>query len=108
LQFGSGKPVFPAFLWSVLIAVAITLSVQAFHTLNCPKLMSLFFGLFGTVLLASAFSPNSQVPLQGDVWEWIRWFFKPQGATPLNYNRPAYHVALISLAISFVVGALSK
>ncbi len=108
MQFGNGKPLLPAFLWSALIAITVALGVHVFHTLEYLKPLALFFGLFGTILLASAFSPNGQVPPQGSFCSRIRWFFKPQGAMPLNYNRPAYHIALISLAISFIIGAMSN
>ena len=105
MQFGHGKSFLPAFIWSGLLAACVTLAVCTFGEIPGSRAMTLLLGLYGTFLLASAFSPQGHVPPQGGLFNRVKWFFTPQGATALHYNRPAYHVALVLLALSFIVGA---
>lgn len=105
VQFGEGKHFLPAFMKSAVLAAVMTLAVYGFGEIACRKAVTLFFGLYGTFLLASAFSPQGHVPPQGNLFDRARWFFTPQGATPMHYNRPAYHIALVLLALSFITGA---
>ncbi|KFO68276.1 hypothetical protein ER57_05225 [Smithella sp. SCADC] len=105
MQFGKGKSLLPAFIFSGLIALSVVLIVNYFHPLNGRKFLALLSGLYGTVLLASAFSPQGEVPPQGNIWQRIAWFFIPQGALAVHFNRPAYHIALLLIFISFVLSA---
>lgn len=106
VQFGDAKPFLPAFIWSSLLALFITFGVCSYRAINYQKAFTLFFGLLGTFLLASAFSPQGQLPPQGNIGKRIKWFFQPQRAIPLNYNRPAYYIALICIGLSFIINVL--
>jgi hypothetical protein len=108
MQFGSGKTFLPTFIISALIAAVVSFLVCLFRPLTYQQVSALFSGLYGTALLASAFSPHGLVPPQGSWLRKIQWFFTPQGATPLYYNRPAYYIGLLLLAVSLIINAVSN
>lgn len=108
MQFGNPQPFFPAFLWGAFISLCVSAIAFFLGVASFGKVLGLFFGLYGTFLLAYGFSPQGQVPPQGNIFQRIRWFFTPQSAVPMHYNRPAYFAGLILLAVSFMIGAVIK
>lgn len=106
MQFGTGKSFLPTFIASALIAASVTLLVHLFRPLACSRISALFSGLYGAVLLASAFSPHGLVPPQGSWLKKVQWFFTPQGATAIYYNRPAYYIGLLLLAGSLIISGV--
>lgn len=97
------------FLLSLLSAL-ITVAVKCYASIAVLKAVALFFGLEGTVLLASAISPP-----HGDMEEMPKglinkflWPFSDGRRLnyPFNYNYVYYYGGLLFLATSFVLSAI--
>jgi hypothetical protein len=106
MQFGNAKSIWPPFLLATLIAASITLPLAYWKCIALEKAVILFCSLGGTILLASAFTPQGLFPPQGTLLKKISWFFKGQGAVPVYYNRPIFFGGLVFLAISFILTAI--
>lgn len=92
------------------LSVLITVAVKYFANIAVLKAVALFFGLEGTVLLASAISPP-----HGDMEEMPKslikrflWSFTDgrRLAYPIHYHPVYFYGGLLILAISFVLSAI--
>lgn len=107
MQFRGGyKPGVLIFILFILLAIAITIFIWRWKSLRLSQVVILFLNLEGTVLLASSFSPTSQIPPPKKILGKIHWFFKEQGAVAVSYNRPLFYGGLVSLFIAFVINAI--
>ena len=93
-----------------VIAVFLTIAVWSYASISALKAVALFFGLEGTVLLASALSPP-----HGDMEEMPKGILKmllssfTDGrhlAYPIRYNPVFFYGGLVFLAVSFVLSAI--
>ncbi len=94
-------------------AIALSLVVQLVFGIGIVKVLALFFGLEGTVLLASAFSPPHDaikfVRPKG-ILSALLWEFN-EGRDlnyPINYNRLFFYGGLSALALSMVLSTISS
>jgi hypothetical protein len=108
MQFGSPQKFLPAFISGAVISLLVVGVIYICKPISVSKLSALCFGIYGTYLLAYAFSPYGQVPPQRSIVQRIRWFFASQSATPMHYNRPAYYLGLFFIGVSFVISAVAK
>lgn len=90
----------------------VTTATKYFVGITAVKVFTLFFGLEGTVLLASAFSPpydERKLEMPQGVWKKFLWpFTEGRGnAYPIRYNHIFYYGGLVLLAISMVLSVIS-
>ncbi len=87
------------------IAIATALATAYFgRFLSRSSFWILLLNLVGTALLACAFEPQEQRGSESR----IRWLFNRRYASPVGFNKPEFYIGLICLAISSVIGALSR
>ncbi len=107
MQFQGGyKPRALIFVLFISLAIAITILIWFWKSLKVSQVVTLFLNLEGTVLLASSFSPTSQVPPPKKILGKIRWFFREQNAVAVSYNRPLFYGGLVFLFVAFAMSAI--
>jgi hypothetical protein len=62
--------------------------------------VSLFFKLESTVLVASSLTPVGLTPPSKGMVQKIKWFFKQERGIPLGYNQPMLYAGLLLAIIS--------
>jgi hypothetical protein len=84
----------------VLSGLAVLITVATWYVASLPALRTLTLGLnlFGTALLACAFSPTDT---RG------RGFFDRSYGSAVVLNRPDFYGGLIALAIAAVISAIN-
>lgn len=107
MQFGEPKSTLSTFAWGSFIAGSITFFVWFWKSISLAKIAILFFGIEGTVLLASAFTASGHVPPQGNLFRRFVGFFKGQGAVPVSYSKPMFYGGLLFLTLSFIISAIT-
>ena len=88
-------------------AIFITSMVWWVKCLALFKGISLYLGLEGTVLIASAYTPIGLIPPTGNFLQQLRWVLKLQGGTPVSFNQPMFYGGLLCLFLSYVVAAFA-
>jgi hypothetical protein len=71
--------------------------------LTLLQTIALFFGLEGTALLASSYSPVGLLPPQGNLWSKFKWFFKVQKGTSVTFDQRMFYGGLFCLFISYII-----
>lgn len=92
-----------------LLAVFITVAVQCYASLTALKTAALFFGLEGTVLLASALSPPDDMEeMPKSLLKKFMWPFTEgrRLAYPIYYNPVFFYGGLMCLAFSLVLSSI--
>jgi hypothetical protein len=92
-----------------LLAVFITVAVNWYASLAALKTAALFFGLEGTVLLASAISPPDDMEeMPKNLLKKFMWSFTEgrRLAYPTHYNPVFFYGGLVFLAVSFVLSSI--
>ena len=91
-----------------IFSALVTAAVWYDKCLPLFKSISLFLGLEGTSLLASAYSPVGLEPPQGSLWSKIKWVFNPskKGITT-SFNQGMFYGGLLCLFSSYIVGVLA-
>lgn len=94
-------------------ALFISLMIKYWSGISAIEVCALFFGLEGTVLLASALSPprhDIESPKKNGILNWLKWW-RDEGrgyAYPIQYNPVFFYAGLIFLAISMTLSAISR
>jgi hypothetical protein len=84
-------------------------AVKYYACITDLKVGALFFGLWGTALLASALSPPDSIDeMPKGILKKVVWSFSDgrRLAYPIHYNPVFFYGGLVSLAISFVLSSL--
>lgn len=104
MQFEGGYdyPTYRVCMWLSGGAILVTLLVWWAYGIAVTVAGSLFLGLEGTVLLASAYTPIGLVPPQDGIFRQLMWLIKPQKGTPVSFNQPMFFGGLLCLALSFI------
>jgi hypothetical protein len=93
----------------LLVMTLVTLVIVSFiwrwKRLSLFGGVSLFLGLQGTVLLASAYSPVGLVPPQGSLLRVLLWFVTSQKGIAVSFNQPMFYGGLLCLFLSYVAAA---
>ena len=90
-------------------AVALALVVKLYADITILKSVALFFGLEGTVLLASALSPPQDIEeMPKGLLGAIVWSFTEgrRLAYPVRYNPVFFYFGLGFLAVSFLLSSI--
>lgn len=107
MEFGNPKPVLSTFLWITMACLIITIAIKYWKPVDCGRIMGLFSGLEGAILLAYSFSDARGTPLQGTFRQRVAQWFKPQRARPIHFSAPLFYGGLLFLALSSIFNALS-
>ena len=96
-----------------LIATLLTLIVKCYWSISTIKIVALFLGLEGTVLLGAALSPpydEIKVEQPKTFLKKLSWpFTEGKGlAFPIRYNYVYFYVGLLLLATSLVLSAIAQ
>jgi hypothetical protein len=93
-----------------LLAVLLTVVVKWYAGISVLKAVALFFGLEGTLLLASALSPphGDMEEMPKGILKKFLWPFTDgrRLAYPIRYNPVFFYGGLVFLAASFVLSAI--
>lgn len=91
-------------LFLSLISLAVTAVVGYLKCLSLLQDAELLFGLEGTSMLASAYSPVGLKPPQGGLWPRLKWFFETQKSMTVRFDQRMFYGGLICLFLAYVVG----
>jgi len=101
-RYPSGRILTLLTLLSIVIVIAIW---YMFHK-EFVILITLFLGLEGTALLASAFTPTGLVPPNENLFRQVGWFLKQRGGVPLKFNQLMFYSGLVCLFLAYVLQAI--
>jgi hypothetical protein len=105
---GYSYPSNKIFLALSVISICVTGVIWLiFLRLSGWQVFTLFMGLEGTSLLASAFTPVGLIPPQGKLWNKIKWFLSPQKGVMVSFDQRMFYSGLLFLFLSFT-GAFIK
>jgi hypothetical protein len=90
------------------ISIGATTVVWYSKCLSTLQTIALLFGLEGTALLASSYSPVGLMPPQGNLWSKFKWFFKLQKGSSVSFNPRMFYGGLLCLFISYIISGLSS
>ena len=109
MQFEGGYK-YPSGRICTLLTIGALLIASLVWWLRCLKLaqgISLFLGLEGTALIASAYTPAGLTPPNGSFFKQLIWLVKPQKGTSVSFNQPMFFGGLLCLFISFIAAAFA-
>ena len=94
----------------ILLAALLTGAIKWYASIAALKAVALFFGLEGTVLLASALSPAGDMEERPKgLRKKLVWSFTEGRRLnyPINYNPVLFYCGLLFLAVSFVLSSIA-
>jgi hypothetical protein len=109
MQFDGGYR-YPSTLICCLLcvfAVGTGVLLWCWKELSTWKGTSLMLTLLGTVLLASAFIPNGQLPPPHGILAKVSWFLKSQKAVPVLFNQPLFYIGILLLIAGVLMGYIA-
>ncbi len=95
------------------IALFLTITIKSCVGIPLINTVALFFGLEGTVLLASALSlprDEIEVPNKKGFMHWLKWW-NAEGKNyryPVSYNPVCFYGGLLFLALSMILSSISN
>lgn len=87
-----------------VFAVGAGILVWCWAGLSAWKGTSLLLTLLGTVLLASAFTPNGELTPPHGIIAKVSWFLKSQKAVPVLFNQPLLYIGVLLLIAGILMG----
>lgn len=109
MQFKGGYK-YPSSRICILLTIGtvlISFLVWWMRCLTFAQGISLLFGLEGTVLIASAFTPVGLTPPNGTFFSQLIRLLKQQKGTSVSFNQPMFFGGLLCLFISFIAAAFA-
>jgi len=105
MQFESGYQYPSGRIFSLLavLSVVITLGVWYFQNKSTLEIFSLFVGLEGTALLASAFTPVGLTPPAEQWYKQVCWFLKLQKGVSVQFNQSMFYGGILCLFVSLAI-----
>ena len=109
MQFDGGYKYPSNQICLVLSVVAILITSLLWHIkpLSLAQGIGLFFGLEGTVLIASSYTPIGLGQPQGNIWHRLICVLNPQKGTAVSFNQLMFFSGLFCLFLSYTAAALA-
>lgn len=110
MQFNGGYR-YPSTLICIFLSVlSLVAGALVWHAqeLSFCKGISLLLILEGTVLWASAFTPEGLVPPPTGIVAKFRWFLKQQSGVPLAFNQPLFYVGILLLLCGSLLSNINE
>lgn len=105
MQFEGGYR-YPSALICLILSIISFALASIIWLLKCLSIhegLSLFLGLEGTSLLASAYTPVGLNPPSGNFWARLKWFTKANAGVPVSFNQLIFYAGLFCLFLSFLL-----
>jgi len=96
-----------------VVALFLTVAIKYYAYISFSNAIALFFGLEGTVFLASALSPphdEIETPSKKGFINWLKWWHSEGRGYryPISYNPIFFYGGLLCLAISMSISSISN